>query len=91
MIQPDQDNRSASTPSHNDYGEAFPNSEKAYRQIPTEDGETLCVPYRRVHLTDNSTPIDLYDTSGPLGTDVNEGLPKLREKWIDRREKRGRR
>ena len=89
MIQPDQDNSSASTPSHNDYGEAFPNSEKAYRQIPTEDGETLCVPYRRVHLTDNSTPIDLYDTSGPLGTDVNEGLPKLREKWIDRREKRG--
>ena len=78
MIQPDQDNSSASTPL-TDYGEAFPNSEKAYRQIPTEDGETLCVPYRRVHPTDNSTPIDLYDTSGPLGTDVNEGLPKLRE------------
>ena len=87
MIQSIQENNSASS-RHNDYGEAFPNSEKSFREVSI-DGETLKVPFRRVHLTDGSTPVDLYDTSGPLGTAPKDGLPKLRESWIAKREARG--
>ncbi len=87
MIQPDQ-TPAPDTP-HNDYGEAFPNSQKAFREIDAGNGENLRVPYRRVHLTDGSAPVELYDTSGPLGGDVNQGLPKLRKDWTARREARG--
>ena len=88
MIQDIQDTQS--TPGQfNDYGEAFPNSQKVLQNIATPEGETLKVPLRRVHLTNGDTPIDLYDTSGPLGLDVKEGLPKLRQSWIQKREDRG--
>ena len=88
MIQTIQDNNSSANAKPNDYGDSFPNSEKAFREVALED-ETLKVPYRRVHLTDNSTPVELYDTSGPLGIPPKEGLPRLRESWIARREARG--
>lgn len=29
--------------------------------------------------------LDVYDTSGPAGTDPRKGLPKLRREWIQRR------
>ncbi|MBT3468858.1 MAG: phosphomethylpyrimidine synthase ThiC [Opitutae bacterium] len=88
MIQTIQDNNPSADNKPNDYGDSFPNSEKAFREVTLED-ETLKVPFRRVHLTDNSTPVELYDTSGPLGIPPKEGLPKLRESWIARREARG--
>ena len=88
MIQTIQDNNSSANDKPNDYGDSFPNSEKAFREVALKD-ETLKVPYRRVHLTDNSTPVELYDTSGPLGIPPKEGLPRLRESWIARREARG--
>ena len=34
-------------------------------------------------------PLDVYDTSGPRAGDLHEGLPKLRQPWIDRRVARG--
>jgi len=88
MIQTIQDNNSSANAKPNDYGDSFPNSEKAFREVALED-ETLKVPFRRVHLTDNSSPVELYDTSGSLGIPPKEGLPKLRESWIARREARG--
>jgi phosphomethylpyrimidine synthase len=88
MIQTIQDNNSSADSKPNDYGDSFPNSEKAFREVALED-ETLKVPFRRVHLTNNSTPVELYDTSGSLGIPPKDGLPKLRESWIARREARG--
>ncbi len=60
-------------------------SQKVYRQ---HDG--IRVPVRRVNLT-NGEHFDLYDTSGPYTDadakiDVQQGLPKLRQDWIEGRE-----
>ncbi|MEO3813285.1 phosphomethylpyrimidine synthase ThiC [Sphaerisporangium sp. B11E5] len=46
----------------------------------------LRVPMRQVNLS-NGTGVTLYDSSGPytdpaVQTDVNRGLPRLREQWI---------
>ena len=87
MIQTVQENEPAHG-GHNDYGKAFPNSEKAFREVQLED-EVLKVPFRRVHLTDGNAPVNIYDTSGPLGKAPKDGLPGLREPWIARRENRG--
>ncbi len=54
-------------------------------------GEVLKVPFRRVKLSDPDPGcghLDLYDTSGPLGHSPQDGIPKLRAKWIERREAR---
>ena len=32
--------------------------------------------------------IDLYDTSGPRGVDPKDGLPKIRQSWVDARDGR---
>ena len=59
----------------------FPSSHKVFEEVrhTAADGtvRTLHVPKRRVHLTGDEPPIDLYDTTGPLGQDVREGLPAL--------------
>ncbi|HKX46771.1 MAG TPA: phosphomethylpyrimidine synthase ThiC [Planctomycetota bacterium] len=47
------------------------------------------VPVRRVRLDGEPGQLDVYDTSGPQGHDPREGLPRLRERWIARREARG--
>src|SRR5499427_7970735 len=60
--------------------EGFPASEKVYVE---RDG--LRVPVRRIHLDGGEPPFDVYDTSGPQGTDPHVGLPKLRKPWIDAR------
>ncbi len=44
----------------------------------------LGVPFREVTLT-NGERLDLYETAGPEGHDVHEGLPKLRAPWIAKR------
>jgi phosphomethylpyrimidine synthase len=61
-------------------------SRKIYREV----GDGLRVPARRVDLT-NGAHLDLYDTSGPYTDpettiDVRQGLPRLRQGWIARRE-----
>jgi phosphomethylpyrimidine synthase len=83
-----------------DYGVGFeshfPNSRKIYQ---TGSREGVRVPLREVSLAPSQrhdgTTIDnprawLYDTSGPwtdpeVRLDVREGLPRLREAWIDAR------
>ena len=52
-------------------------------------GEKLYIPSRRVHLSGEEPPLDLYDTSGPQGRSPRDGLPKLRKEWIARRIARG--
>ena len=59
--------------------QSFPSSSK---QVQGD----LEVPYRRIELTGDEPPIDVYDTTGPQGCDVREGLPKRRGEWIARRE-----
>lgn len=71
------------------YNEAFPKSTKEYKKVVHEEtGHELNIPFRRVHLEDPEQPhLDLYDTSGPRGFNPREGLPKLRQDWIERRDK----
>jgi phosphomethylpyrimidine synthase len=70
---------SASSDRHaGDYGDAFPNSRKVY--LDAAGG--VRVPMRRIALSGGEPALDVYDTSGPLGHDVRDGLPELRREWI---------
>jgi phosphomethylpyrimidine synthase len=62
----------------------LPGSQKRYVEA---DG--LRVPVREVTLSGGEPPLRLYDTSGPGWADLHQGLPKLRQPWIDRRVARG--
>ena len=44
-------------------------------------GRGVRVPMREIALSNGET-LRVYDTSGPQGHDVREGLPKLRERWV---------
>jgi phosphomethylpyrimidine synthase len=57
----------------------FPASRRVYKS----DGN-IRVPFRRIEVSENETAIEVYDTSGPKITDIRQGLPKLRQPWIDR-------
>ncbi|MGH9309391.1 MAG: phosphomethylpyrimidine synthase ThiC, partial [Vicinamibacterales bacterium] len=59
-----------------DFSTAFPASRKVF----VEEGRVR-VPVREISLT-NGESLRVYDTSGPQGCDVREGLPKLREPWV---------
>jgi phosphomethylpyrimidine synthase len=61
-----------------DYGTAFPASKKVYVDGP----QGLRVPMREISLAGGEEPLRVYDTSGPLGVDVRQGLPALRSGWI---------
>ena len=61
-----------------DFSAAFPNSRKVY----IEGRNGIRVPMREIALSGGEPPLQVYDTSGPHGIDVNEGLPKLRAEWI---------
>ncbi|MCG6954904.1 MAG: phosphomethylpyrimidine synthase ThiC, partial [Gemmatimonadetes bacterium] len=65
-----------------DYPGAFPNSRKVY----SEGSRGIRVPMREISLTSGEPPLRVYDTSGPLGLDVRQGLPLLREEWIRARD-----
>jgi phosphomethylpyrimidine synthase len=56
---------------------AFPNSRKVY----VEAGRVR-VPMREITLGGGEPALRVYDTSGPQGHDVREGLPQLRRDWI---------
>jgi phosphomethylpyrimidine synthase len=61
-----------------EYGGNFPNSRKVYLEGPAG----IRVPVREISLSGGEPPLQVYDTSGPRGYDVREGLPRLREPWI---------
>jgi phosphomethylpyrimidine synthase len=60
-----------------DFSAAYPNSTKIY----VEDVDVR-VPMREIALSGGEPPLRVYDTSGPQGFDVKDGLPKLRAEWI---------
>jgi len=64
--------------------EDLPSSSKVYVQ----DGE-LRVPVREIVVGGGEPPVRVYDTTGPQGHDVRQGLPKLRAPWVARRLERG--
>ena len=64
-----------------DYPGAYPNSKKVY----IEGTRGIAVPVREIHLSGGEPPLRVYDTSGPQDLDVREGLPPLREQWIQER------
>src|SRR5215216_6900177 len=60
-----------------DFTSAFPASRKVYVDGPSG----VRVPMREIVLTNGDT-LRVYDSSGPHGHDVREGLPKLRQPWV---------
>jgi phosphomethylpyrimidine synthase len=64
-----------------EFATAFPNSTKVF--VDGEQG--VRVPMREVALAKGEPSIRLYDTSGPQDHDVKNGLPKLREPWVNAR------
>jgi phosphomethylpyrimidine synthase len=44
------------------------------------------VPVREIALSGGEPPLRVYDTSGPEGFDVREGLPGVRAEWIRERD-----
>ncbi|MBI2829410.1 MAG: phosphomethylpyrimidine synthase, partial [Acidobacteria bacterium] len=77
-----------------DFATAYPNSRKVHepRTVPLSLGGPLTevqVPMREVTLGGGEAPMRLYDTSGPMGHDVRDGLPRLRQAWIDARRATG--
>jgi phosphomethylpyrimidine synthase len=74
--------KSASLPplQASDFTSAFPGSTKVY----VEQG-SVRVPMREIALAAGETALRVYDTSGPQGYDVREGLPGLRRDWISTR------
>src|SRR6476469_8635684 len=63
-----------------DFASAFPSSRKVHVDGPSG----VRVPMREIVLTNGET-LRVYDSSGPHGHDVREGLPKLREPWVTSR------
>ena len=66
------------------YPDAFPNSTRVHVDGPSG----IRVPVREISLSGGEPPLRVYDTSGPPGHDVREGLPPLREPWIAARDVR---
>jgi len=60
------------------YRGVFPNSRKVYLDGP----RGVRVPVREIALAGGEPPLRVYDTSGPEGRDVRDGLPMLRRSWI---------
>jgi len=61
-----------------DFTTAFPNSRKIY----VEGSQGVRVPMREIALGGGEPPLRVYDSSGPQGHEVTEGLPQLRSGWI---------
>ncbi len=67
---------------YNDFQDTHPSSRKVY----VEGTRGVRVPMREIKLTGGEPPLRVYDTSGPQGIDVRQGLPALRQDWILGRE-----
>jgi len=74
--------RESSAPSS--AADPFPSSHKVHVGVEHE-GLQMRVPKRRIHLSGGEPALDVYDTSGPQGFGAAEGLPGLRQAWIDAR------
>jgi phosphomethylpyrimidine synthase len=61
-----------------DFASAFPNSRKVYVEGP----HGVRVPMREIALSAGEAPLRVYDSSGPQGIDVRQGLPELRRSWV---------
>src|SRR5215831_6508325 len=64
-----------------DFTSAYPNSRNVYVDGP----QGVRVPMREIALSNGEPPLRVYDTSGPRGHDVRNGLPLLRESWVSAR------
>ena len=64
-----------------EFSTAFPNSQKVF----VDGGQGVRVPMREIALSQGEPPLRVYDTSGPQDHDVKDGLPKLREPWVNAR------
>ena len=64
-----------------DFEATYPSSRKVYVEGGTP-AEPVTVPMREIALSGGEPPLRVYDTSGPLGCDVRDGLPALRAPWI---------
>jgi len=64
-----------------EYASAFPNS----RKVLIDGPQGVRVPMREIALSGGEPSLRVYDTSGPQGVDVRQGLPKLRAPWVDAR------
>ncbi|HEV8613140.1 MAG TPA: phosphomethylpyrimidine synthase ThiC, partial [Gemmatimonadales bacterium] len=80
--RPVEQSDSPLTPPPSAYRGVFPNSRKVYLEGP----QGIRVPLREIALSGGEPPLRVYDTSGPEGHDVREGLPPLREPWIRERD-----
>ena len=64
-------------------------SRKVY--APLKGNAGVCVPFREIALSDpNEAPVRVYDPSGPytesnIAIDLADGLPTVREAWIETR------
>ena len=65
-----------------DYGTAFPNSRKIY----VEGSDGVRVPMREISLSGDEPPLRVPDTSGPAGCNPRDGLPPVRDRWIQARD-----
>src|SRR5690606_31129873 len=66
------------TAAPHDPAAAFPHSEKRY----LAGSRDIRVPVREIRLSGGEPSLSVYDTSGPQGYDVRQGLPGVREEWI---------
>ena len=67
-----------------EFSTAFPNSQKVF----VDGAQGVRVPMREIALSKGEPPLRVYDTSGPQDHDVKDGLPKLREPWVEARRAR---
>jgi phosphomethylpyrimidine synthase len=64
-----------------DFDQAFPSS----RRVLVEGPGGIRVPVREIALGGGEPSLQVYDTSGPRVSDLEKGLPALREPWIQGR------
>jgi phosphomethylpyrimidine synthase len=63
------------------YRGVFPGSAKVH----VEGTRGIRVPFREIALSGGEPPLRVYDTSGPEGYSVRDGLPPMRAPWIAER------
>ncbi len=66
-------------------GATAPSGPASSEKAAGAEGAPLGVPFRQVSISNGEPPVRLYDTSGPQGQDVRQGLPRLRHPWIEAR------
>ena len=54
-------------------------------KIYIEGNHNIRVPARKISLSNGESPVYVYDTSGPEGHDIQQGLPPMRLAWIKAR------